>query len=247
MASYTPMIQQYLKIKAEYQDAFLFFRLGDFYEMFFDDAKEASQELEITLTSRDGGTIPMCGVPYHSASAYIEQLISKGYKVAICEQVEDPKTAKGVVKREVVQLITPGTVMDGKGLSENENNFIASVTKFENGYGLALSDLSTGENMAAFIDRLDEVVSEIYSVGAKEIVVSKQLDEETVKTLKDRCQATISYEDSDELIDEAERLVSRLSEQLRSAFLTLYAYLRRTQKEVSITFSKFKCLSSNKQ
>ncbi|SNV02818.1 DNA mismatch repair protein MutS [Bacillus pumilus] len=114
MASYTPMIQQYLKIKAEYQDAFLFFRLGDFYEMFFDDAKEASQELEITLTSRDGGTIPMCGVPYHSASAYIEQLISKGYKVAICEQVEDPKTAKGVVKREVVQLITPGTVMDGK-------------------------------------------------------------------------------------------------------------------------------------
>lgn len=230
MASYTPMIQQYLKIKAEYQDAFLFFRLGDFYEMFFDDAKEAAQELEITLTSRDGGTIPMCGVPYHSASAYIEQLISKGYKVAICEQVEDPKTAKGVVKREVVQLITPGTVMDGKGLSENENNFIASVTRFENGYGLALSDLSTGENMAAFIDRLDEVVSEIYSVGAKEIVVSKQLDEETVKTLKERCQATISYEDSDELIDEAERLVSPLNEQLRSTFFTLYAYLRRTQK-----------------
>ncbi|MCS3484872.1 DNA mismatch repair protein MutS [Bacillus sp. FSL K6-0046] len=230
MASYTPMIQQYLKIKADYQDAFLFFRLGDFYEMFFDDAKEAAQELEITLTSRDGGTIPMCGVPYHSASAYIEQLIEKGYKVAICEQVEDPKTAKGVVKREVVQLITPGTVMDGKGLNENENNFIASVSSFQNGYGLALSDLSTGENMAAFIERLDEVVSEIYSVGAKEIVVSKKLDEETVKTLKERCQATISYEDSDELIDEAERLVSHLDEHLKIAFLTLYAYLRRTQK-----------------
>ncbi|WP_144716489.1 DNA mismatch repair protein MutS [Bacillus altitudinis] len=230
MASYTPMIQQYLKIKADYQDAFLFFRLGDFYEMFFDDAKEAAQELEITLTSRDGGTIPMCGVPYHSASAYIEQLIEKGYKVAICEQVEDPKTAKGVVKREVVQLITPGTVMDGKGLNENENNFIASVSSFQNGYGLALSDLSTGENMAAFIERLDEVVSEIYSVGAKEIVVSKQLNEETVKTLKERCQATISYEDSDELIDEAERLVSHLDEHLKIAFLTLYAYLRRTQK-----------------
>ena len=160
----------------------------------------------------------MCGVPYHSASAYIEQLISKGYKVAICEQVEDPKTAKGVVKREVVQLITPGTVMDGKGLSENENNFIASVTSFQNGYGLALSDLSTGENMAAFIDRLDEVVSEIYSVGAKEIVVSKQLDEETIKTLKERCQATISYEDSDELLDEAERLVSHLDEKLKRHF-----------------------------
>ena len=120
MAGYTPMIQQYLKIKAEYQDAFLFFRLGDFYEMFFEDAKKASQELEITLTSRDGGSgerIPMCGVPYHSCSSYIEQLIKKGYKVAICEQMEDPKAAKGVVKREVVQLITPGTVMDGKGHS----------------------------------------------------------------------------------------------------------------------------------
>ncbi|MEI4788845.1 DNA mismatch repair protein MutS [Bacillus sp. FJAT-53060] len=230
MASYTPMIQQYLKIKADYQDAFLFFRLGDFYEMFFDDAKKAAQELEITLTSRDGGTIPMCGVPYHSASAYIEQLISKGYKVAICEQVEDPKTAKGVVKREVVQLITPGTVMDVKGLSENENNFIASVSSFHNGYGLVLSDLSTGENMAAFIERLDEVVSEIYSVGAKEIVVSKELNGETVKILKERCHATISYEDSEELIDEPKSLVSHLDHNLRSAFLTLYAYIRRTQK-----------------
>ena len=118
MAKYTPMIQQYLDIKAQYSDAFLFFRLGDFYEMFFDDAIKAAQELEITLTSRDGGEerVPMCGVPYHSAQGYIEQLISKGYKVAICEQVEDPKTAKGVVRREVVQLITPGTVMEGKGL-----------------------------------------------------------------------------------------------------------------------------------
>ena len=161
--------------------------------------------------------------------------------------MEDPKTAKGVVKREVVQLITPGTVMDGKGLNENENNFIASVSSFQNGYGLALSDLSTGENMAAFIERLDEVVSEIYSVGAKEIVVSKQLDEETVKTLKERCQATISYEDSAELIDEAERLVAHLDEHLKIAFLTLYAYLRRTQKGVLIIFSKFKCFSLNKR
>lgn len=175
MAGYTPMIQQYLKIKAEHQDAFLFFRLGDFYEMFFEDAKKASQELEITLTSRDGGAaekIPMCGVPYHSASAYIEQLIKKGYKVAICEQTEDPKAAKGVVKREVVQLITPGTVMDGKGIHESENNFIASVSACSNGYGLALSDLTTGENLAVLIERLEDVISEIYSVGAREIVVS---------------------------------------------------------------------------
>src|SRR5690554_4366557 len=107
MKQYTPMIQQYLKIKAEYEDAFLFFRLGDFYEMFFEDAIKASKELEITLTARDGGVdekIPMCGVPYHSAQGYIEKLIEKGYKVAICEQMEDPKTAKGMVRREVVQL-----------------------------------------------------------------------------------------------------------------------------------------------
>ena len=120
MAGYTPMIQQYLQVKADYQDAFLFFRLGDFYEMFFDDAIKASQELEITLTARGGGgeeRIPMCGVPYHSAASYIEQLIERGYKVAICEQTEDPKQAKGVVRREVVQLITPGTMMEGKGLS----------------------------------------------------------------------------------------------------------------------------------
>ncbi len=134
MAAYTPMIQQYLTVKAEYQDAFLFFRLGDFYEMFFEDAIKASQELEITLTSREGGSderIPMCGVPHHAAHNYIEQLISKGYKVAICEQTEDPKHAKGVVRREVVQLITPGTVMEGKGLSEKENNYIALVSTFE--------------------------------------------------------------------------------------------------------------------
>ncbi|MGE6631514.1 DNA mismatch repair protein MutS [Bacillus sp. NPDC077027] len=230
MASYTPMIQQYLKIKADYKDAFLFFRLGDFYEMFFEDAKEASQELEITLTSRDGGTIPMCGVPYHAASAYIEQLISKGYKVAICEQVEDPKTAKGVVKREVVQLITPGTVMEGKGLSENENNFIASVSRFPHGYGLALSDISTGENMAAFIERLDDVISEVYSVSAREIVVSSELDEQTVTTLKERCHATISYENDEGNIEEAAPLISHLEEHLKATFLKLYSYLRRTQK-----------------
>lgn len=175
MATYTPMIQQYLKIKADYQDAFLFFRLGDFYEMFFQDAIQASQELEITLTSRDGGgeeRIPMCGVPYHSAPNYIEQLILKGHKVAICEQTEDPKQAKGVVRREVVQLITPGTVMDGKGIHDKENNYIASITAFDSQIGLALSDLTTGESLVAICANFDELLNEIYSVGAKEVVIS---------------------------------------------------------------------------
>lgn len=232
MAGYTPMIQQYLKIKAEHQDAFLFFRLGDFYEMFFEDAKKASQELEITLTSRDGGAaekIPMCGVPYHSASAYIEQLIKKGYKVAICEQTEDPKAAKGVVKREVVQLITPGTVMDGKGIHESENNFIASVSACSNGYGLALSDLTTGENLAVLIERLEDVISEIYSVGAREIVVSGSLDANTVAQLRERCGATISIEDGE--TDEHVTIIEHLNnEDITKTFLRLYTYLKRTQK-----------------
>ena len=180
MVAYTPMIQQYLQVKADYQDAFLFFRLGDFYEMFFDDAIKASQELEITLTGREGGgeeRIPMCGVPYHSAASYIEQLIERGYKVAICEQTEDPKQAKGVVRREVVQLITPGTMMEGKVLNEKENNYIASITDFTDGtFGFAYNDLSTGENKATLLNgNFDEVLNELSLSGAKEVVVATRL------------------------------------------------------------------------
>jgi len=146
--TYTPMMQQYLAIKEEAKDAFLFFRLGDFYEMFFDDAVLASRELEITLTGRGGGAeerIPMCGVPYHAAEGYIARLIEKGYKVAICEQVADPATAKGPVRREIIRVVTPGTVMESKSLEGKGNNFIAGLAE-ENGMcGLAVCDLSTGE------------------------------------------------------------------------------------------------------
>ncbi|MFD1954800.1 DNA mismatch repair protein MutS [Paenibacillus thailandensis] len=149
MAGYTPMIQQYLAIKEQAKDAFLFFRLGDFYEMFFEDAVTAARELEITLTGRDGGgseKIPMCGVPYHSADNYIAKLVDKGYKVAICEQVEDPGAAKGVVRREIVRVITPGTVMETKSLPDSSNNFIVALAAGDgSGYGLAACDLSTGE------------------------------------------------------------------------------------------------------
>lgn len=148
MTTYTPMIQQYLAIKAEVKDAFLFFRLGDFYELFFEDAVLAAKELEITLTGREGGTeerIPMCGVPYHSADNYISRLIEKGYKVAICEQVEDPKEAKGVVRREIVRIVTPGTVMEGKTLGEAANNFIVAAAAVAEQFGIAACDLTTGE------------------------------------------------------------------------------------------------------
>ena len=128
------MMRQYLTIKEEYEDCFLFFRLGDFYEMFMEDAKKASAILEIALTGRDAGLdekIPMCGVPYHSAATYINRLVSKGYKVAICEQVEDPKLTKGIVKREVVRVITPGTVLDETVLNEKDNNFIDNKYWYE--------------------------------------------------------------------------------------------------------------------
>ena len=130
MAELSPMMQQYQKIKAENQGAILFFRLGDFYEMFFDDAVLASKELELTLTARDCGQnkkAPMCGVPYHSSESYIARLISKGYKVAICEQMEDPALAKGLVKRDIIRVVTPGTVLEGSMLDEGKNNFICSI------------------------------------------------------------------------------------------------------------------------
>ncbi len=161
MAGYTPMIEQYLSVKAEARDALLFFRLGDFYELFFDDAITAARELEITLTGRDGGgpeRIPMCGVPYHSAETYIARLIEKGYKVAICEQMEDPATAKGVVRREIVRVVTPGTVMEAKALGDATNNFIVGAALADGRFGFAACDLTTGELYATSFPATAEAV-----------------------------------------------------------------------------------------
>ncbi|MEH7155834.1 DNA mismatch repair protein MutS [Neobacillus drentensis] len=236
MAGYTPMMQQYLTIKADYQDAFLFFRLGDFYEMFFDDAVKASQELEITLTARHGGSddkIPMCGVPYHAAPNYIEQLISKGYKVAICEQVEDPKLTKGMVKREVVQLITPGTVMEGKGLSDKENNYIASITSFDDKtYGFAYNDISTGESRVTLLSsNFDEVLNELAVLNAKEVVVESNFDGELQKKLRERDVLAISFEDSSSIDINFSYLLKDLNqEKLKQTIARLFHYLYRSQK-----------------
>lgn len=236
MTSYTPMIQQYLKVKAEYQDAFLFFRLGDFYEMFFEDALKASQELEITLTSRDGGgeeRIPMCGVPHHSAQNYIEILVEKGYKVAICEQTEDPKQAKGVVRREVIQLITPGTLMEGRGLTDKENNYIASITSFEDAtFGLAYTDISTGESRSTILsDNFEEVLNELAVIRAKEVVVSSSFDGEWQKKMRERDVLAISFEDNDTKGDAYVHLLKELTQQkLEKTASRLFNYLYRTQK-----------------
>lgn len=236
MAKLTPMMEQYIQIKNEYKDAFLFYRLGDFYELFYEDATRAAQELEITLTKRAGGKgdpIPMCGVPYHSAESYIKTLIDRGYKVAICEQVEDPKTAKGVVKREVVQMITPGTVMESTMLTDGENNYIGSLSHFQDGsYVIVYNDLSTGENRLAFInDGWDAVIHEFYNQPIKEIVISSNLPEELQIQLKERLNVTLSYQDEVTFNAEFRELSENLNdERLMKAFSRLLNYIQTTQK-----------------
>ncbi|QYA49080.1 DNA mismatch repair protein MutS [Nosocomiicoccus ampullae] len=173
MSNVTPMMKQYLSIKEEHKDAFLFFRLGDFYELFYDDAVEAAKLLEITLTSRDKtSNIPMAGVPYHSATRYIEKLINHGYKVAICEQMEDPKAVKGMVKREVVRVITPGTLIDDFGISQDESNYILSLNHRDDIYDVVYGDISTGDMYSFETKDLDTLYTQLSRINPREIVVS---------------------------------------------------------------------------
>ena len=170
------MIRQYLQIKERYRDAILFFRLGDFYEMFFEDAEKASRLLDIALTSRnrhEESPVPLCGVPYHAAGPYIGKLLEAGYKVAVCEQVEDPKTAKGVVQRAVVRVISPGTMTDGEGLDARDNSFLAAVSKGERYYGLAVTDVTTGEFRFTSCADQAALIDELGRIRPREIVVAE--------------------------------------------------------------------------
>lgn len=176
----TPMMQQYCKTKEEYKDCILFYRLGDFYEMFFDDAITASRELEITLTGKDCGMeerAPMCGIPYHAYENYMNRLVEKGYKVAICEQVEDPKTAKGIVKREVIQIVTPGTNMSANSLNETKNNYLMSIYRGEH-YGISFVDITTGDFYTTEVDRFSKVMDEIAKFAPVEILINETITEE---------------------------------------------------------------------
>ena len=171
----SPMMRHYLDTKADYSDCILFYRLGDFYEMFFEDAVTVSRELEIVLTGKDCGLqerAPMCGIPYHSATGYISRLIEKGYKVAVCEQVEDPKTAKGIVKREVVKIVTPGTVIESEMLNEKLNNYLSVIVSDASGTGIVFSDVSTGELYATFALDDEAVINELARYSPKEIIIN---------------------------------------------------------------------------
>ncbi|MCI8609144.1 MAG: DNA mismatch repair protein MutS [Firmicutes bacterium] len=193
----SPMMQQYMDIKKEYEDCILFFRLGDFYEMFFEDAKLASKELELTLTGKNCGQeerAPMCGVPFHSAEGYIAKLVEKGYKVAICEQVEDPKAAKGIVRREVIKIVTPGTLTSQSMLAEKENNYLAVAHMDEKGLSISYCDVSTGElNVTEYMgtDLYGTLLNELVKIKAKELIVCQSFSErypvEEIKQITEVC------------------------------------------------------------
>lgn len=176
MSNYTPMMQQYLEIKEEYKDYILFYRLGDFYEMFFEDAKQVSKELELTLTGKNCGAeerAPMCGVPYHAVEGYLNKLVGRGYKIAVCEQVEDPKTAKGIVKREVIRIVTPGTNTDTQALEESKNNYIMCIVYLADKYGISIADVSTGDYFATEVDSERKLLDEMNKYNPAEIICNE--------------------------------------------------------------------------
>ncbi len=176
MSEFTPMMQQYMETKKDYPDCILFYRLGDFYEMFFEDAKTASKELEITLTGKNCGQeekAPMCGVPYHSVESYLNKLVSKGYKVAICEQVEDPKMSRGLVRREVVRIVTPGTNLDTQALDETKNNYIMCIVYMEDRYGVSIADVTTGDYYVTEVDQEQKLLDEIHKFVPSEIICNE--------------------------------------------------------------------------
>lgn len=198
----SPMMREYLQTKSEYEGIILFYRLGDFYEMFFDDAITASHELELTLTGKQCGLserVPMCGIPHHALNVYLEKLIDKGYKVAICEQMEDPKTTKGIVKREVIQIVSKGTLTSPEIVNEKDFNYIAGIKDYGYVYALSYADLLSGKVCASLVKHdIDKLISQIVNLNIKELVLNKDFDTRVVNILKNNYNVYISYYDNDE-------------------------------------------------
>ena len=229
---YSPMMMQYLKIKESNPDVLILFRLGDFYELFFDDSKIASKELQLALTGKNAGVeerVPMCGVPHHAIKSYIAKLINRGYRVGIVEQMEDPATAKGLVERDVVQIITPGAFMD---VSNDDNNYTVAVDETDYCYILAYADLSTGEINVMNVEKdISSLISELDNILTHEIVVKSTFDKEAIATITSKRKILISYEDNDEITLEFEGVLQEVKDlyQMR-AIMRLINYFRKTQK-----------------
>ena len=253
MAEFSPMMQHYLDTKEQYKDCILFYRLGDFYEMFFDDAILTSRELELTLTGKDCGQeerAPMCGIPYHAAETYVARLIAKGYKVAICEQLEDPKEAKGIVKRDVIRVVTPGTLIETNLLEEKKNNYIMAIYKNAIYYGLAVCDLSTGDFFATQIkgtNNFSRLLDEISRYSQSEIIVNQMVADssEEMAKIKERFEMYLSTYREDafsqdvqslqekyHIVNEKGDTIEDISEEVLvvAACHGLLAYLLETQK-----------------
>ncbi len=246
---YTPMMRQYLTIKENYPDTLVFFRLGDFYEMFFNDALVASKELEIVLTSRDAGTqnepVPMCGVPYHAVENYIEKLSSKGYKVAIVEQMEEAGNKK-IVTREVTKIITPGTNVDELYLSDKDNNYLGAVEKTETGYAFCYIDLSTGETFITMLpDYIDSFYNEIQKLNIKEIVTSSKFPKLYRDYLTKRLNILVSLEENTKVDEYLNSLTIDLDKELVTICKRLLSYIINTQKRVLVHLKTFKVYSND--
>ena len=269
MANYSPMMQHYLDTKNQYKDCILFYRLGDFYEMFFDDAIKVSRELELTLTGKDCGQeerAPMCGIPYHAAESYISRLIGKGYKVAICEQLEDPKQAKGIVKRDVIRVVTPGTVMEANLLDDRKNNYIMCVYKNGIYFGVTVCDITTGDFRTTEIKETNNFASlldEISKYSPAELVVNSMLYEcqEEVQKIRERFEIYITkleegkftdnYEELSvkyNVVDDENRKIENLEEYMLSVAATnaLLTYLLDTQKNSLDHINKLTIYSTTK-
>ena len=231
----SPMMRQYLETKDNYGDVILFYRIGDFYEMFFEDAINVSHDLELTLTGKNAGLdekIPMCGVPHHAANIYIDKLIDKGYKVAICEQVEDPKDAKGIVKREVIRIVSKGTVMSDDMLDAKNNNFIGALKDLGHCFSLSYADLSTGEFISVLVEyELEKIINEIVNDNITELIINGNVDPRIINTLKNNYSVTISKEEVDEEIPEYKDLYKDIKDvRIISSVCVLLNYLTSTQK-----------------
>lgn len=239
---YTPMMRQYLEIKEQYPDTLVFFRLGDFYEMFFNDALVASRELEIVLTGRDAGTqndrVPMCGVPHHAVNSYIERLSEKGYKVAIVEQLEEPNGQK-LVKRDIVKIVTPGTNIDQEYLNEKNNSYLGCVDRTPSGYFLAYIELSTGETKITQFDAIELVYSELSKLAIKEIVVSKNFNHSICQFLSNNYGILVSYSDETNIDSYMDHLVDTLNEKEKECAKRLLFYVVQTQKRVLVHLQPF--------
>ena len=230
----SPMMQQYMEIKDKYEDCIIFFRLGDFYEMFFEDAIIASRILELTLTGKQAGLeerVPMCGVPHHAYASYVDTLIEKGYKVAICEQLEDPKETKGMVKRDVIQVITKGTRID-ENIDSKSNNYIANIYSFDYCYGISFADISTGEVYAMLIEgEKDKVIKEVVKHGFKEVIVNDAIDREIIQILRTNYNVLVTITE-EELNDKNYEYIYKEIEDIRltSTLKHLLYYIIDTKK-----------------